>query len=837
MSTAERHEWFFYEVMWRMWANYGHYPVPWWCQQYFRAWSDNYDGGLFPSKESAFCSNAHYRYWHMIGVKDHHQESLVGQAGEVEPVYDHYALSFFLFDPASRRLLLPQFPQTAGTERPLEQFIEEGHLPVVHTTYRCDLGLEVHQSAHATVLGSEHRSVVVLRFQVSRTSGSPSPALLCLAVSPAGPSGFQRRDKAGRYLSDNRFVTIRFDPSSRLVEVNSRWGPIFTAAPDHMGHYGNELSNGNPDHYLRHSAYAELAGTGSLNGLGEATDLEGGLCSGVYAWEVPALMGTGIFTLDVYLPVDDYRGGDIADLHSADPQSLIDGNRSFWTDKLRVQGLQPALPAPVDHLNDLFRLCRANLLILADNGEIHPGPTIYDSFWVRDSSVEGIACALAGDATLAERQFGTHYPTIFHHEWQPWGPVNLKGFFGGEHEKNDQEWDANGQALWAIGTFDRIIGPDRGFGLSVYWPYVLDGARWIRDNRSMFGLLHSGWSAEHIGDKSKPHYWDDLWALAGLWQAAQLATRINAREIQEIWSIYDDVRIATANSIRWVLGEQRRLGHWQTFVPTGPADVGRLDSTLIGALAYFHPCKLHLGNKLGDDIDLGFRMTLETIWSHFMDGGFRHDSAWHCYGPYLTIQLAHAFLFIGDVERMDHCLAWAVGNAGYARIARASGTAGDFWDVALGAWNEQHCYPIAKDFREIPGDWWYMGDIPHGWASAEMLLLLRDILFFEVSEDSDPHLYIAPGILPHWAAAGGSFGVGAAPTTLGGRFGYRIDHDVVAKRISIEITETPNGNPWYVYPCRFGDIVSVTGNVGTPGVAGRSVSLPAGTTLATIEYR
>ena len=30
------------------------------------------------------------------------------------------------------------------------------------------------------------------------------------------------------------------------------------------------------------------------------------------------------------------------------------------------------------------------------------------------------------------------------------------GFFGGEHERNDREWDANGQALWAFGRFDRI---------------------------------------------------------------------------------------------------------------------------------------------------------------------------------------------------------------------------------------------------------------------------------------------------------------------------------------------------------------------------------------------
>ena len=66
--------------------------------------------------------------------------------------------------------------------------------------------------------------------------------------------------------------------------------------------------------------------------------------------------------------------------------------------------------------------------------------------------------------------------------------------------------------------------------------------------------------------------------------------------------------------------------------------------------------------KLGADVDGFARSTLDTIAGHFLDGGFRHDSAWNCYGPYLTLQLAHAFLLIGDVERMDQCLRWIVPN-------------------------------------------------------------------------------------------------------------------------------------------------------------------------------
>ncbi len=832
---AELFEWMFYEVAWRQWAHPGAYPLPWWCQQYFRAWQDTYDTGLFDSKEAAFASNAHYRYWDMVGVKDQVEESLVGQAGEVEPVYDNYATSFFVFNPQTRALHLPQFPAAAGPNRPLEQFAEGGYLPIIDTVYRTPLGLTVTQEAHATVLGAGQRSVVVVRLTARAEAATPA-AWLGFALNPAGPTGFKRHDKAGRYTGDKRITLLTYTAADQqLVQVNSLWGPILATPPDHFGLYGNESGVTDPDYYLAHSPYADLANTGTLNGAAMATDTVAGMCTAAFAWEAPALPAGGTFAVDVYLPVDDYRGNDLADFHAADPAALAAANRAFWTGKLMGEGLQPAYPAPVAHLNDLLRLCRANLLILADNGEIHPGPTIYDSFWVRDSSVEGIACALAGDFALPRTQFGERYLTVFNRDDQPWGPVNLRGFFGGDHEKNDQEWDSNGEALWAFGRMDRLLGPGENFGLSLYWPYILEGARWLRDNRSVYGLLNSGWSAEHIGDKGQPHYWDDLWGLAGLWEAAQLATRVNARETQELWDAYNALRQATADSIRWVVGQQH-LTRWETFVPTGPGDVGRLDSTLIGAVAYFHPCRLYQGNKLGDDIDMAFRYTLETIWAHFIDGGFRHDSAWYAYGPYLTLQLAHAFLFTGQVDRMDQLLAWSVGDAGYARIARDSGRPGDFWDVVLGAWNEQHNYPIAKDFAEVPKRWWYMGDIPHGWACAELILLLRDILFFEVAEDSDPHLYLAAGVMPHWLAGGGSIGVSAAPTVLGGTLSYTLTHTAAAKQVTLALTATPPGQPWYIYPCRFGEVVSAVSDAGAAQIVGHEVHLPAGTTTATIRY-
>jgi hypothetical protein len=826
----------FYEVMWRNHAQTPAFPLPWWVQQYFRHWSDAFDSGLFDTREGAFASNANFRYWNMVGVKDAPQECLIGQAGEVEPVYDEYALSFFLFDPVTRQLDFPQFAPPGGASTPLRQHLEKGYLPVVVTTWQSRFGCEVEERALATTVGPDQKTAVLVRFRIKLTQASPKSLFLGLVVSPAGPTGFMRHDRAGRYAYDRRLTFMQYLPAEQRLQINSSHGPIFDRPPASFGTYGNGSSY-DPDFYLAQSPYRHLAATGNLNGWDIAVDNIAGMCHGAFLWPVDLSPATPNFTLDVRLPVDDFRGaGDLAALRGANIDALDAGNAAWWTHKLDATGLQAALPPVVAHLWNLFRTCRANLLILADDGQIHPGPTIYDEFWIRDSSVEAISCALAGDDNLAQRQLSYWHPALFNFGFEQSEGVSLHGFFGGTHEKNDREWDSNGEALWAFGRFDRLLGSPANFGRGLFVPYIIDGARWIRDNRTAFGLLPSGWSAEHVGDKHQPHYWDDFWGIAGLWEAARLAQRLGASEADEIWRAYDSLRDATANSIRWVLDQQHRRGFWETFIPTGPGDVGRLDSTIIGALAYFHPCRLYDGAKLGADIDLAARMTLDTIWGRFMDGGFRHDSAWNCYGPYLTLQLAHSFLLIGDVARMDQCLQWLVGNAGFPTVSRPNSAAP--WQVALGAWNEQHCYPIAKDFSEIPRGPWYMGDIPHGWACAEFMTLLRDILCFEVDEDGDAQMYVAAGIMPGWLGEGESVVVKDAPTLFGQNLGYRLTHRPSVREVQLTVTQPPPPHVRLVFPCRFGSgvqSVAVTGPAAQ--VFGRDVHLPRGTMNATIVYQ
>src|SRR5215470_1441120 len=207
------HEWMFYEVMWRIWARRAVYPLPWWLQQSFRRWIDDFDSGLFDSKEAALSSNALYRYWSMVGVKDAHQECVIGQAGEIEPVYGRYTVAFFVAD--GNRVHLPQWTESGGVAPALRQQRQDGYLPVMLTTYRPPMGVAVEQRTLATTVGLRQRSVVLNRLTVRPFGDGPRSGLLGVAVIPVKPSGFVRHNRGGGYMADSRLTFLRYLPAER----------------------------------------------------------------------------------------------------------------------------------------------------------------------------------------------------------------------------------------------------------------------------------------------------------------------------------------------------------------------------------------------------------------------------------------------------------------------------------------------------------------------------------------------------------------------------------------------------------------------------------------------
>jgi hypothetical protein len=100
----------------------------------------------------------------MVGVKDAHQESLVGQAGEIEPVYERYAATFFIL--ADGKLHFPQIAEAGAPSPTLAQQRQDGYVPVVVTTYRPPIGVSIEQRTLSTVVRDQKHAAVLNRLVV-----------------------------------------------------------------------------------------------------------------------------------------------------------------------------------------------------------------------------------------------------------------------------------------------------------------------------------------------------------------------------------------------------------------------------------------------------------------------------------------------------------------------------------------------------------------------------------------------------------------------------------------------------------------------------------------------
>jgi hypothetical protein len=64
------------------------------------------------------------------------------------------------------------------------------------------------------------------------------------------------------------------------------------------------------------------------------------------------------------------------------------------------------------------------------------------------------------------------------------------------------------------------------------------------------------------------------------------------------------------------------------------------------------------------------------------------------------------------------------------------------------------------------------GDMPEAWGPANLILLVRDMLFYE---DLDS-LHLLAGIPAGWIEPGERIAISSAPTTLGGKVSFRLDY-------------------------------------------------------------
>ncbi|MFZ1977305.1 MAG: hypothetical protein WAV76_05070 [Bacteroidota bacterium] len=359
---------------------------------------------------------------------------------------------------------------------------------------------------------------------------------------------------------------------------------------------------------------------------------------------------------------------------------LVQHRRSWMQE--RSIGTQILLPNA--NLQGILEANILTLLQLHDKNFVSPGPYLYHHFWFRD----------AAPILHALDRFGYHKRVRQSiHTFAE--KMTGDGFFKGP----DGEWDSNGEALWLIEKHFQL-SPSL-LWLKNFYPVIRKAAQWIIKKRSESidslathsGLMPKSLSAEHFGTTDQ-YYWDSFWSLAGLHAAARLASHAGKENDKEFFisqaSLFErDIKHSLQKAAE-------RLG--AEVIPASP--FRPFDEGAVGSLAGVYPLQIHaLAERQ-------FANTLKAFDARFVDeNGYYHPLIHSGYNPYLTLHIAHSYLLIGEIRR-----AWEIAGTVFRRCI------------------PPYSLPEAIHPKTGGGS---MGDGHHGWAAAEIVLFLLDVIIHE----------------------------------------------------------------------------------------------------------
>jgi hypothetical protein len=350
------------------------------------------------------------------------------------------------------------------------------------------------------------------------------------------------------------------------------------------------------------------------------------------------------------------------------------------------------LELPDDRLAEAVAANRRFLLLFHGGAEVTPEPTTYHRFGFRDTAYLLGALGRYGYHDEVARVLAS-YPDR----------QRSDGCFSSQRD----EWDANGAALVALADHWRLTRD--GDAVEPMVAAVAKGVHWIdrkrraatprrgRPDPAVAGLLPAGPSAEHLGPVDY-FYGDDFWGVAGLRAGAELLAVAGQPDAAADATAFADAMWHDVEASLAVIAA--RLG--TPAIPAGPRR--RLDSGAIGPLVACTPLDL-----LAAD-DPRIAATADVIRDRFTLAGGRafYQGISHTgLVTHLTLRLAAVELRAGDRRATDR-LAWML-------------------DAATPTWT----WPEAIHPRLDGG---CTGDGHHGWAAAELLTFVRDLLARETAD-------------------------------------------------------------------------------------------------------
>jgi hypothetical protein len=406
-------------------------------------------------------------------------------------------------------------------------------------------------------------------------------------------------------------------------------------------------------------------------------------------------------------------------------QAALSAAKEKW-DGFLSRGAKIILPD--EKLNDLYRTSLINLMLLRlhlpqespeeDIYVVRPGVTVYADFWYRDGAYLCRAFDVAGYPDEAEKSL-----RLF---WRSKRLVNGNNAWlqaaNGCWNYPVNEWDGQGQAPWALMSHYRFTRDKRW--LEKVYPSLQAGAHWVRTSvqktrwstetpRPMtWGLFPVG-HGEAIGDGYI--YYHNFWGVFGMKEIAQAARVLDKKDdLEWMEEIHEQFRGDLLRSVKMAFETTGKA----EYIPGDPFS-SRL--RIWGGLAALYPCGIL---EPHDPMITG---TLDTMWRRMEEASPGEDEYVFFTNPklwtYITTDWAQCCLLRGDLEKLYRLF------NGYVRHASPTN-----------AWVEE----IFLDSRVGTGD------MPHGWAAADYILLLRDSIVSERGRG----LHVAAGVQPDWLMKG-----------------------------------------------------------------------------------
>jgi hypothetical protein len=607
-------------------------------------------------------------YWTVVGADGGEAEALVGEDGNVEPFKSGFSMEPFLVINGKVVTWSDAAPRPS---------LAEGDLPIPTVTWTAR-GVTLDVTAAVT-----DSSMLLLRYRV-RGAGAGKPSL-GLAIRP-----------------------FQVNPSTQFLNTQGGVSPIRSLAFDGK----DVIVNGTqrvraltkPERFTA-ATYDEGDIVDILRAGGRNTPKVSdpfGYASGALVYEV-----TGDRAIDLTVPLDKIAKP-VADVEKAFQQIA-----ATWREKLHRVAIEiPGAP----EIADTIRSNIAWTLIHRDGPALEPGSRAYDRAWIRDGALISAVLLRLGHADVAKR-FAEWFANYQYPDGKVPCCVDRRG------ADPVPENDSHGELIYLVAEIERTTHDEAL--VRRLWPHLDAAARYIEklssQNHGPFeGLVTE--SISHEGYSAKPvhSYWDDLFALRGLDDAAYLAGKLHLEERQR--ALAEQAATFRRNfeaSIRRTIAE-----HPIDFVP-GSAELGDFDatSTAIGI------SPLNLGATFPQaPLQRTFDRYLESLAKP------RED-----YTPY-EMRNVGALIRRGEKARalplFDRFLA----------------------DRRPAAWNEW-AEVVGTDPRKPR----FIGDMPHAWVASDFI---RSVLDAVAYDREDGALVVGAGVPRSWLGKG-TFHVGPLPTYSG----------------------------------------------------------------------